>query len=132
MCVGMSASVESRPEKWYDLVYIPRAEREGMIEGFFFFFCFSRFGLGASSSEDELEVEMLEVCDFLLCSDGTFSLDSFSCAIDTAFFGSTYLTLMRIFLRREAGVGRAGFSLEDRGTRCPLKEEVIISTMTSC
>ena len=102
---------------------MPRAERAGIMEDFFFFFCLSSgaAGSGVSSSPSEAEAEP---------EDGlSFDVDW---AFEAAFCGLTYFTLMRILLRREAGEGRVLHSVAGGVRRKGFQTSVMISTMISC
>lgn len=102
---------------------MPMAERAGVMADFFFCFCLSSgaAGSGVSSSSSEAEAEPEEV----------FSFGS-DCAFRAAFCGSTYFTLMRILLRREAGEGRILHSDAGGVRRNGFQISVIISTIMSC
>ena len=99
------------------------AERAGVMEDFFFCFCLSSgaAGSGVSSSSSEAEPEPEDV----------FSIGA-DCASKAAFCGSTYLTLMRILLRREAGEGRVLHSDVGGARRNGFQISVMISTIMSC
>ena len=99
------------------------AERAGVMEDFFFCFCLSSgaAGSGVSSSSSEAEAEPEDVFSF-----------GADCASKAAFCGSTYFTLMRIFLRREAGEGRVLHSVAGGVRRKGFQISFIISTIMSC
>ena len=102
---------------------MPMAERAGVMEDFFFFFCLSSGAAvsGMSSSSSEAEAEPEEVFSF-----------GADCAFKAAFCGSTYFTLMRILLRREAGEGRTLHSVAGALRRKGFQISVMISTIMSC
>ena len=102
---------------------MPMAERAGVMDDFFFFFCLSSgaAGSGMSTSSSEVEPEPEE--------DLSFGADF---AFKAAFCGSTYFTLMRILLRREAGDGRGLHSVAGGVRRKGFQISVMISTIISC
>ena len=91
---------------------MPRSLRAGMIADFFFFFIWSEVeveeGFGVSSTFEEAEDEWLEAVEEVLwrVRVGCVAWAAAE-ALEAAFLGSTYLTLIRILLRRVAGEGRA-------------------------
>ena len=104
-------------------MYMPKAERAGVIEDFFFFFCLSSgaAGSGVSASLSEAEAEPEDVLS-----------SGFDSDFEAAFCGSTYFTLMRILLRREAGEGRVLHSVAGGVRRKCFQTSVMISTIISC
>ena len=102
---------------------MPMAERAGVMEDFFFCFCLSSgaAGSGVSSSSSEAEPEPEEIFPF-----------GADCASKAAFCGSTYFTLTRILLRREAGEGRVLHSVAGGVRRKGLQTSFMISTIMSC
>ena len=102
---------------------MPMAERAGVMEDFFFFFCLSSgaAGSGVSSPSSEAEAEPEEVF--------SFGADR---AFKAALCGSTYFTLMRILLRREVGEGRVLRSVAGGVRRKGFQISVMISTIMSC
>ena len=102
---------------------MPKAERAGVMEDFFFFFCLSSGAAGSGMSASPSEAEAEPEDDLSFCVDWAFK---------AAFCGSTYFTLMRIFLRRDAGEGRVLHSVAGGMRRKGFQTSVMISTIISC
>ncbi len=85
----------------------------------FFFFFFTSAGASSKSEAEDEE----GIGDLLVRVPLVFA---------AAFLGSTYLTLTRILLRSESGLGRDVHSESRGGVRRPFQVDLMISTMISC
>ena len=79
-----------------------------MIEDFFFFFLTSAGASSASDADDEEAAGDLLSCLVIV---------KFCDWAAAAFFGLTYLTLTKIFMRNESGLGRVAASGSRAGIR---------------